>query len=42
MENGWSLKPLHKLIMTSTTYRQTSRQTPEGNAVDPDNNLPGA
>ena len=39
MENGWSLKRLHKLIMTSATYRQTSRQTPEGNAVDPDNNL---
>jgi hypothetical protein len=39
MENGWSLKRLHKQIMTSATYRQNSRQTPAGNAVDPDNNL---
>ena len=39
MEHGWSLKRLHKMIMTSATYRQTSRQTPQGNAVDPDNNL---
>jgi hypothetical protein len=39
MENGWSLKRLHKQIMLSATYRQQSRQTPEGNAVDPDNTL---
>ena len=39
MENGWSLKRLHKQIMTSATYRQNSRQTPAGNAADPDNNL---
>jgi Protein of unknown function (DUF1553)/Protein of unknown function (DUF1549)/Planctomycete cytochrome C len=30
MENGWKLKRLHKLIMTSTAYRQSSRQPPEG------------
>ncbi|HYI96956.1 MAG TPA: PSD1 and planctomycete cytochrome C domain-containing protein [Bryobacteraceae bacterium] len=39
MENGWSLKRLHRQIMVSATYRQRSRQTPEGNAVDPDNAL---
>ena len=39
MEHGWSVKRLHKLMMTSATYRQSSRQTPQGNAVDPDNNL---
>lgn len=39
MENGWSLKRLHKQIMVSATYRQNSRQTPAGNAVDPDNDL---
>src|SRR5204862_6870230 len=25
MANGWKLKPLHRLIMTSTAYRQSSR-----------------
>ncbi len=39
MEHGWSLKRLHKTIMTSAVYMQTSRQTPRGNSVDPDNNL---
>ncbi len=39
MKNNWSLKRLHRLIMTSATYRQGSKQTPEGNAADPDNNL---
>ncbi|HUQ94436.1 MAG TPA: DUF1553 domain-containing protein [Bryobacteraceae bacterium] len=39
MKHGWSLKRLHKMIMTSATYRQSARQTPQGNAVDPDNNL---
>jgi len=39
MEHGWSLKRLHELIMTSATYLQNSRQTAQGNAVDPDNNL---
>ena len=44
MEHGWSLKRLHKLIMTSTVYRQSSRQPEEervakAKAVDPDNLL---
>ena len=29
MERGWSLKHLHRLIVTSATYRQSSRVTPE-------------
>ncbi len=29
MENGWSLKHLHRLITSSATYRQSSRVTPE-------------
>ena len=29
MEAGWSLKQLHRLIVTSATYRQSSRVTPE-------------
>ena len=39
MENGWSLKHLHRLIVTSATYRQSSRVTPELLAKDPYNRL---
>lgn len=39
MEGGWSLKNLHKLIVTSSTYRQSSRVTPELYARDPYNRL---
>src|SRR6266851_4986931 len=31
MENGWSQKAIHRLIVTSSTYRQDSRVTPELN-----------
>jgi hypothetical protein len=34
---GWSVKALHKLIVASATYRQTSRVTPELLAKDADN-----
>lgn len=37
VEHGWQLKRLHKLIMTSTAYRQSSRRNPEGESRDPDN-----
>jgi hypothetical protein len=39
MENGWSLKKLHRLIVTSATYRQSSNVTPEAYARDPYNTL---
>jgi hypothetical protein len=39
MEAGWSLKHLHRLIVTSATYRQDSRVTPELLARDPYNRL---
>jgi hypothetical protein len=39
MENGWSLKKLTKTIVTSATYRQSSRTTSEKLALDPDNRL---
>ena len=39
MEKGWSQKGLHRRIVTSATYRQTSRITPEGQARDPYNRL---
>ena len=29
MESGWGMKQLHRLIVTSATYRQSSRVTPE-------------
>ncbi len=38
MANGWSLKHLHRLIMTSTAYRQALRTIPRDD-VDPDNRL---
>jgi hypothetical protein len=41
VRQGWSLKKLHKLIMTSTVYRQSSRRDPAKDAVDPDNSLYG-
>ena len=37
--DGWSVKQLHKLIVMSATYRQSSRVTPELLAKDPDNKL---
>ncbi len=39
MEQGWSLKQLHRQIVTSATYRQSSKVTPELLARDPDNRL---
>ena len=36
---AWSLKRLHRLIVTSATYRQASRITPELLAKDPENRL---
>jgi hypothetical protein len=37
MDNGWSLKKLHRLIVTSAAYRQSSHVTPELLARDPQN-----
>jgi len=39
MEQGWSTKKLHRLIVTSATYRQSSRTTPELLAKDRDNRM---
>jgi hypothetical protein len=39
MEQGWSLKVVHKLIVTSATYRQSSHARPELDTVDADNRL---
>ena len=37
VEHGWQLKRLHKLIMTSTAYRQSSRRSSPGEMRDPEN-----
>jgi hypothetical protein len=39
VEHGWQLKRLHKLIMTSTAYRQSSRRGPRGEKRDPEDRL---
>ncbi len=35
--NGWRLKPLHRMIMTSNAYRMSSRPNTEALAKDPTN-----
>jgi mono/diheme cytochrome c family protein len=39
MANGWSQKQLFRTIVTSATYRQSSRVRPELREIDPDNSL---
>jgi hypothetical protein len=39
MERGWSLKALHKLIVLSAAYQQSSHTTPELLQTDPYNRL---
>jgi hypothetical protein len=39
VESGWDVKALHRLIITSATYRQSSRVTPELLERDPKNRL---
>ena len=37
VKQGWSMKKMHRLIVTSATYRQSSRVTPEMLAKDREN-----
>jgi hypothetical protein len=39
LDDNWSLKALHRRLMHSATYRQTSTDRPECRAVDPENRL---
>jgi len=39
VERGWSSKAIHRLVMTSNTYRQSSRVTPEAEKLDRGNVL---
>lgn len=40
-EHGWSVKKLHRLIVTSATYKQSSASRPDLRAKDPINKLLG-
>jgi hypothetical protein len=39
VRQGWQLRPLHRLIMTSATYRQSGRLDEKASAVDRHNRL---
>jgi hypothetical protein len=39
VENGWSMKKLHKLIVMSNTYQQSSESQAKAAEEDPDNKL---
>ena len=39
VRQGWSVKAMQRLILTSTTYRQSSAFTPRLKEIDPDNLL---
>jgi hypothetical protein len=39
VSGDWKLKRMHKLLLTSETYRKTTRVSPEAAAKDPENRL---
>ena len=39
IKQGWSFKNLHRVIMNSNTYKQSSRANPKGLSVDPQNEM---
>jgi cytochrome c553 len=39
MDGGWSMKAIHRLIMTSATYRQSSADDALAAGIDPENKL---
>lgn len=39
MDHGWSLRHLHRLILSSSTYRMSSAPRAEALAIDPENRL---
>lgn len=39
MDNGWSLKQMHRLILSSAAYRQSSTENAAARKVDPENQL---
>jgi hypothetical protein len=39
VEDGWSIKKMHRLIMLSAVYQQSSEDRPSGRAIDMENTL---
>jgi len=39
IDGGWSLKSMHRLLLTSATYRQSTISDPHRTAADPDNHF---
>src|SRR5262249_22844454 len=39
VRQGWSLKAMHRLMLTSATYQQSTTVTPAARTEDPDNRL---
>lgn len=39
IESGWSMKQLHRSIVTSATYRQSSQRREDAERIDPSNKL---
>lgn len=39
VDSGWSIKAMHRLMMTSTTYRQSSKSSDAQRTLDPQNQL---
>ena len=39
VDSGWSLKKMHRLMMTSVAYRQSAIATSDATAADPENKL---
>ncbi len=39
IRNGWKLKPIHRLILTSSVYRQSGQNDESRAKIDPDNKL---
>lgn len=37
VDRGWSLKSLHRMILLSRTYQQSSARTPDRDRIDPEN-----
>jgi len=39
VDNGWKLKPLHRMVMLSSTYQMSAAAEPKALAKDPENEL---
>ncbi|MEM9940142.1 MAG: DUF1553 domain-containing protein [Planctomycetota bacterium] len=39
VDQNWSIKAMHRLIMNSSAYKMSSTYSPEGYEIDPDNDL---